>query len=91
VPLFPPHGSGIAGGGAAGLQAAGGEQLSDPGASLAAALLSAVARQRGVAQRAGRAPGPGLAEVLRPDVLAPLLSDTEVRWGCSLRIVFGLY
>lgn len=53
---------------------------SDPGASLAAALLAALARQqRGQQQREmAVAPGPGLSEVLRPEVLAPLLQDPEV-------------
>lgn len=63
---------------AAGAGASGGSQ--DPGASLAAALLAAMARQqqRQELVRMSRAPGPSLSEVLKPEVLAPLLQDPEV-------------
>lgn len=63
---------------AAGAGAGGGSQ--DPGASLAAALLAAMARQqqRQELVRMSRAPGPSLSEVLKPEVLAPLLQDPEV-------------
>lgn len=59
--------------------AGGGSQ--DPGASLAAALLAAMARRQQQQQLVAmaRAPGPGLHEVLKPEVLAPLLQDPEVR------------
>jgi hypothetical protein len=54
----------------------------DPGASLAAALLAAVARRQQQQElvRMARAPGPSLSEVLKPEVLAPLLQDPEVGW-----------
>lgn len=75
-------GRGPQGSNAAGAGGAGGQQ--DPGASLAAALLAAVARQQ--QQRdlvaMARAPGPSLSEVLRPEVLAPLLQDPEVCRHC---------
>lgn len=67
--------SGMAGGGGA---TAGGP--SDPGASLAAALLTAMARQQRAQQMRDMAvaPGPSLSEVLKPELLAPLLQDPEV-------------
>jgi hypothetical protein len=52
------------------------------------ALLSAMQRQQGgrdaavaeeLARRQAAAEGPSLGEVLKPDVLAPLLADEEVR------------
>jgi hypothetical protein len=66
--------------GSAGAPPAGGEQQ-NPGASLAAALLAAVARRQQQQRMAAMAsaPGPGLSEVLKPEVLGPLLQDPEVR------------
>ncbi|KAI8476022.1 MAG: adhesion molecule [Monoraphidium minutum] len=67
--------SGIASGApAAGGGAAGGQ---DAGSALGAALLAALARQQHGAAGRGAA-GPSLADVLRPDVVAPLLADPEV-------------
>lgn len=70
--------SGMAGRGAPQAGSGGGPQ--DPGASLAAALLAAMARQQQQRDMVAmaRAPGPGLSEVLKPEVLAPLLQDPEV-------------
>ena len=72
--------SGMAGQGPSAPPAGGAAAPSDPGASLAAALLAAMARQQQQQQLAAmaRAPGPGLSEVLKPEVLAPLLQDPEV-------------
>eukprot|EP00879_Flechtneria_rotunda_P009097 GHRR01009524.1.p2 GENE.GHRR01009524.1~~GHRR01009524.1.p2 ORF type:complete len:343 (+),score=129.10 GHRR01009524.1:333-1361(+) len=58
----------------------GGGSSADPGASLAAALLAAMAhrQQQQRAAAMAMAPGPGLTEVLRPEVLTPLLQDPEV-------------
>ncbi|WIA41801.1 hypothetical protein OEZ86_009133 [Tetradesmus obliquus] len=69
--------SGMAGG--AGGPAPG--AATDPGASLAAALMAAVARRQQQQQQMrdmAVAPGPGLQEVLKPEVLGPLLQDPEV-------------
>lgn len=68
--------SGMAGG--AGGPAPG--AATDPGASLAAALMAAVARRQQQQQMRDMAvaPGPGLQEVLKPEVLGPLLQDPEV-------------
>jgi hypothetical protein len=65
-------------------QAASGGGPQDPGASLAAALLAAMARQQQQRDMVAmaRAPGPGLSEVLKPEVLAPLLQDPEVCGQC---------
>jgi hypothetical protein len=54
--------------------------VSDPGASLAAALMAAMARRQQQQQmrEMAVAPGPGLQEVLKPEVLTPLLQDPEV-------------
>jgi hypothetical protein len=54
--------------------------VSDPGASLAAALMAAMARRQRQQQmqEMAVAPGPGLQEVLKPEVLTPLLQDPEV-------------
>lgn len=70
----PPAASGAAAG-------AGNAPPSDPAASLAAALLAAMARRQQQQQLVAmsRAPGPGLSEVLKPEVLGPLLQDPEVR------------
>jgi len=68
--------------GSAGAAGAAGEvATADPGASLAAALLAAMARQHRQQEFRAMAvaPGPGLSEVLKPEVLAPLLADPEVR------------
>lgn len=72
----------MAGQGAPPSHSGGGPQ--DPGASLAAALLAAMARQQQQREMVAmaRAPGPGLSEVLKPEVLAPLLQDPEVRSRC---------
>lgn len=72
--------SGMAGRGAAGGAGAGGDGPQDPGASLAAALLTAMARRQQQQDMVAmaRAPGPGLTDVLKPEVLAPLLQDPEV-------------
>jgi hypothetical protein len=74
--------SGMAGRGASGGAAAGGGSQ-DPGASLAAALFTAMARREQQQRLAAMAaaPGPGLSEVLKPEVLVPLLQDPEV-CGC---------
>jgi hypothetical protein len=83
APLF--HcGSGMAGQGAQGGSSAA-RPPQDPGASLAAALLAAVARRQQQQElvRMARAPGPSLAEVLKPEVLAPLLQDPEVGRACT--------
>eukprot|EP00775_Hariotina_reticulata_P004635 gene4635-4888_t len=67
--------------GSAGAAGAAGEVApSDPGASLAAALLAAMARQHRQQELRAMsvAPGPGLSEVLKPEVLAPLLNDPEM-------------
>ncbi len=71
----------MAGQGPAGPATGAGGGSQDPGASLAAALLAAVARQRQRQELVAmaRAPGPSLSEVLKPEVLAPLLQDPEVR------------
>ncbi|GBF95298.1 26S proteasome regulatory subunit [Raphidocelis subcapitata] len=66
--------SGIASGGAGG--GAGGG--ADAGSALGAALLAALARQQHAQRMRGVAAGPSLADVLRPEVVAPLLADPEV-------------
>eukprot|EP00878_Enallax_costatus_P011615 GHUV01012124.1.p1 GENE.GHUV01012124.1~~GHUV01012124.1.p1 ORF type:complete len:237 (+),score=80.45 GHUV01012124.1:1179-1889(+) len=64
----------------AGSSSSGPNGPSDAGASLAAALLAAMARQQRAQQQREMAvaPGPGLSEVLKPEVLAPLLQDPEM-------------
>jgi hypothetical protein len=76
----PPARSGIASGVPA---AGGGGAQQDAGSAIGAALLAALARQQHGARMAGVAAGPSLADVLRPDVVAPLLADEEVRGWCG--------
>lgn len=71
--------SGIASGAPAAPYGAGaGASGQDAGSALGAALLAALARQQHSRHVAGSASGPSLADVLRPDVVAPLLADSEV-------------
>jgi hypothetical protein len=77
TPSPAPHPSGIASGAPpAGASTGAGAQ--DAGSALGAALLAALARQQHASRMAGVAAGPSLADVLRPDVVAPLLADEEV-------------
>jgi len=70
--------SGIASG-APGGGGGGSSSNQDAGSALGAALLAALARQQHAQHMRGVAAGPSLADVLRPDVVAPLLADAEVR------------
>lgn len=75
-PLPCPTPSGIASGAQATSAGVGGGGA-DAGASLQAALMAALARQQHA--RLAGATGPSLADVLRPDAVAPLLADPEAR------------